>query len=933
VSGLFFRPKTISTSEPAIGAMRVQTSVSGIGVPLVFGKTRITTNMIWYGDFIAIPHTETTTSGGKGGGKQKTENTTFTYQVAVAFGLCEGPIADVGTVWRGDAIYSPIIPSAETVTVLDANPYIPDSPPYEVTVPNSATYSADLGVNANIAGLGYEVPMTDVSPGAPTSLTEYSRSGGTYTFYAGHGTIFGLFIDYQYINYPSTITALSQLGLSLFSGAIGQSPWGYLTTYHPGEALGYSGLAYVASGSYDLGGSANMENHSFEVTGFRPFSISIRDANPRDVVVDFLSAERYGAGFPAAKIADLSGFANWCTANSLFVSPAYIEQREAREYLMELVSAVGCEFVWSEGLLKIIPYGDSAVTGNGVTYTPNTTPAYDLSDDDFLVSGDEDPVIITRKATADAYNATTVEFVNRANQYNVQPVTAQDLGHIEAHGLRQEDPQRLHLFTEQSAAQLSAQMRLQRRLYIRNTYKFRLGWRYARLERMDIVTITDIALGIDRLPVRITEIEEDEDGELAILAEDMPQGVLSAARYSSQVSSGFGGGSNGAPGSVLAPLIFEPPLDLTGGSNQIWLAVSGSSSEWGGCHVWVSYDGTSYSQVGTLYGPARYGALQAVLAAPSAQPDISNTATVDLTTDGQLLSGSDDDVNNDVTLCYVGGELFAYKTATLASYRRYSLSYLRRGLYGSPAGAHSAGAAFARLDQAVFKYVLPATAIGKSISLKLTSFNVRGEAAQSLSEAAAYSYSIQGAAPSGPADLALQSPFTGTLFVAQWAVGVGASSYTVEIWSQAALQRTINTTATQASYTLENAIADGGPWRDFTVKVATVANGQTSGFSQINISNTVPAAPTGISTGATTSSVTISWAAVADTDFQDYQVWLDTTDGFTPGPSTLVYTGTDLTTTITGLTTATTYYLRLAARDKWGAGALAYSAQQTQVTT
>jgi hypothetical protein len=69
---------------------------------------------------------------------------------------------------------------------------------------------------------------------------------------------------------------------------------------------------------------------------------------------------------------------------------------------------------------------------------------------------------------------------------------------------------------------VSAQLMLQRKLYVRNTYKFRLGLRYALLEPMDIVLISDAALGLSQAPVRITQIEEDQDGELTITAEEIP---------------------------------------------------------------------------------------------------------------------------------------------------------------------------------------------------------------------------------------------------------------------------------------------------------------------------------------------------------------------------------------------------------------------------
>ena len=63
---------------------------------------------------------------------------------------------------------------------------------------------------------------------------------------------------------------------------------------------------------------------------------------------------------------------------------------------------------------------------------------------------------------------------------------------------------------------------LQRKQYIRNTYKFQLGWAYCLLEPMDIVLLTDTRLGPAAAPVRVTSVEENGDGALTIEAEEIP---------------------------------------------------------------------------------------------------------------------------------------------------------------------------------------------------------------------------------------------------------------------------------------------------------------------------------------------------------------------------------------------------------------------------
>jgi len=167
--------------------------------------------------------------------------------------------------------------------------------------------------------------------------------------------------------------------------------------------------------------------------------------------------------------------------------------------------------VFSQGRLKIVPYGDSGLSGNGATYIPNLTPLYDLSDDDFIVSGAEDPVRVERKTNADAYNQVQIEYLDRANDYNIAVAEAKDQANIEQYGIRPKDAVKMHGICDAKVARQVAQLLLQRALYVRNEYEFKLGWKYCLLEPMDLVTLTDEGLGLDKTPVRITEIEEDED--------------------------------------------------------------------------------------------------------------------------------------------------------------------------------------------------------------------------------------------------------------------------------------------------------------------------------------------------------------------------------------------------------------------------------------
>ncbi|QKT99332.1 fibronectin type III domain-containing protein [Acinetobacter lwoffii] len=711
---------------------------------------------------------------------------------------------------------------------------------------------------------------------------------------------------------------IDQLGFELFDGD--HNPvWGYLPSKHPDQALHYPFLGYVACANYDLGGSASLSNHNFEVISDITFSETIQDANPADVIEDFITNPRYGAS-PSLQMADLSEFRTYCTATNLLISPALTEQREAFEIINEIVEAVNCAVVPSPDGLKIRSYGDSVVSGNGVTFVPDLEPVYHLTDDDFL--GEDQPVRVRRSRDTDAYNHCQIEYVNRFNQYNTETVEAKDQANIEMFGLRTQDPVKHDFFCEPKIARHAVQLLLQRKLYVRNEYEFELGWKYCRLEPMDIVTITDESLGLNRFPVRITRVEEDEDGMLSITAEELAVGSRSAVEYDLQSSNGYQGG-NEEPGNVNAPNIFEPPLDLTGGKNQIWVAVSGGIN-WGGCNVWVSLDNTTYEMVGTIYGSARYGALVSAIDADDIEMQIQ------LNTSSQMFSGTIEDAEVDATLCRVGDEYINYVEATLNGSGLYTLSDVIRGSFDD-AGPHNSGEPFVRIDRAIFSHDYNENMVGKQIYLKFTSFNGLQQKEQTLDEVAAYSHTITGSRPSGVKGLSLQSAFEGTSFKVQWQSAAGATGYIVQIMSGGVLLREVETTNTDYSYSMDEAKIDGVQ-RAYTVRVASKNGSIVSTFAELNISNPVPPQLLNVYTSATADSITVTWIPSEVPDLKDYQVWISTSANFDPDSTEARWTGTENACTITGLQSTTTYYVRVAARDVWKPTSWNYSARITQAT-
>jgi hypothetical protein len=727
-------------SHPAVApdytGLQIQTAVNALPIAIVWGESKLAPNLIWYDNFSAVA--QTSGSGGKGGGSGGGNVTGYSYFADIIMALCEGPIIGINQVWRGQSDYT-----------------------------------------------------------------------------------------------------LAQLGLGLFLGTTPQTDWNYLTTAYPAQALAYQGTAYLAASSYSLGSSAILDNHNFEVQSlFFGSGTNGIDADPAQVVNDFLTNAQYGIGFPSASInsATLFGssgdasFQTYCAAIGLSISPALTNQETASSILDRWLRICNTAAVWSGGELKFLPYGDTATTAGavesatqqrqippagetnttyptvvvsaaarfvadgGVTYAlsgvaltntgsaptvagtygispagsylfstadggnlvkityqysvaasfvPNVTPVYDLDDDDFVHEANADPVQVSRSDPYEAYNVWRMEVADRDNAYNVTTVESRDQNAIELYGMRIAPTFTAHEVCDPDVALLSGQLMLQRSVYIRNTYKFRLSWEYCLLDPMDLVTLTDANLGLNKTAVRITDIEEDDQGLLDITAEEFPLGHATATLYATQQVNNSPINRNYAPNPVNTPIIFEPPSALA--SSQVWIAASGgfggaADPLWGGCFVWVSLDQTTYLNVGKITAPARQGTLTASLAAFSGtNPDTSDTLSVNLgESAGTLATVSDIAASLGQSLCIVDSEVLSFSVATLASPNHYSLTGLYRGLYGTAAVSHTAGAPFARLDTAIFEYDLPAQFVNQTLYIKLQSFNAFGSGVQDISTCAVY---------------------------------------------------------------------------------------------------------------------------------------------------------------------------------------------------
>lgn len=630
---------------------------------------------------------------------------------------------------------------------------IPSSSPWQVSTDNEAYFNADEGVYfVDNGSAGIKVS------GTPSATNQYKESSGVYTFFSGDAGRF-VYIRYQYQSSDPNLTNSSKLNLTFVNGAQSQAPWSYMTSKYPSAAFGFSGVCYAGANPMALGESASMPSYNYEVVGRAVFGGGNLDALVADAMTLLLTGPLIGVNFPSAWMADWTSARAYHAANSFFISDKLDTQQPVAQAMQRWLDTGNIAAVWSGGQLKLIPYGDTTAVGNGYTYTPPTTPAVTLTWDDLQKWTDgktgettkDDPLQVSQKAPQDCLNYVQCQWTNRQNDYNNELTVEQNDAFIALYGVRPEASQTWDFITTQTAATWALNLRLKRNLYIRNGYKFRLSFRFSALEPMDLVVLPT---GEN---VRILQIDDDEDGMLTVTAEQWSYGTANVTIYPKQVSSSYQPTlSQALPGDTSVAIFEATPLANNGQPNTIQIAMAGEQPAWGGCKIYISTDGTEFSLVDSIVSGNRVGLLSAALAS-NPDPDLTDTLSVDMSVSAaELVSVTAAQRDSFVSLCAIADasgslELLSYETATLTGPDRYDLTSLRRGVYGTPIGAHSIGAEFTYLGSTgIYNYQYPPQYAGQTVFFKFASFNLAGNQVQDLSQVPAVPFTIPGTSLQNP---------------------------------------------------------------------------------------------------------------------------------------------------------------------------------------
>jgi hypothetical protein len=607
-------------------------------------------------------------------------------------------------------------------------------------------------------------------------------------------------------------------GAQFWNGTDSQSPWEAVGRLWPGDERAYRDTAYWAFYNAQLDASATVPQIDMVVEGILsrtsplndsiititsgqydssgnaqsfigPLELGALDADPAAVIFDFLTNSRYGATFPQEWIDQdtlftstngvLSGvgdqaLSTYCQAIGLAWSVVINNVETASSIIERWCKNLNVAVVWNGEALKFIPYYDSysganpGFSGGGghslKYYRPFIDSVATIMMDDVIQSSDQgdDPISFARKDPVEVYNTVRVDFKDRYNFYNDVPSEAKDEAHIELYGPRIDNIGLANEFSLGDYANTSATLQLRRNVGIMRTFTWKMGPLWGWLEPMLVITIPDPSDYTQAITVRITEIEDDEDENVTITAEEFFAGTQSPTILPVGATTPPNqGATNSPPSAAYPPVIFEPTnamMTAMGYATPIFAfgdsgGTSGTLDEnWGGVNVWISLDNISYEFMGTLTGPSVTGHLTATLPAFSGtNPDTVDSIVVYLgESNGSLDNSSDVAASSGHSIVVIeddnGFEVIGYTTATLTTPYTYTLTGLYRGFYGTPARSFASGSKFlyAGTNANMLIGNLPAAYVGLNFWVKPQSFNVFNLAEQDLSDVIAYEYVVVG---------------------------------------------------------------------------------------------------------------------------------------------------------------------------------------------
>lgn len=462
---------------------------------------------------------------------------------------------------------------------------------------------------------------------------------------------------------------------------------------------------------------------------------------------------------------------NWCRANGVGAALTQDSQRSAKDLLDELFLVMNSAPVYSGDQLKSIPYDEVSWAGNGAIYTAPTAsgPIFYFDDTTIVHQNENDlPVKYTRKRRADCDNVIAIEHIDRDNDY-VHRITSQgniaaiaqfgprkggtlstaDLGVNSPSGAKQ-----LLSISNPATAVIIANILAKRNGTGVNEYEFTVPPQFFWLEAMDLIAISDLRIGLNRKPVRITSVKENTDRTLTIKADEFIYGLNHPDSIVVPTATGTLVSPNVNVALVNTPIIFEPTTQMLNNSSQsqIWFIVSDSDPNYGGCICYVSLDGGfSYDTVVGNIAPCITGVTINELPI-TGDPNTTNTLSVDISNSygATITSESQTIADNFSDPCFLAGstaynyEIICPTSVTTNASGQYTfITYMRRGAFVTTIADHLSNTQFGVCSGAL-AVDLPPAWIGHQLYFKFAAFNQAKTVQNDISVCTPYTYTPTG---------------------------------------------------------------------------------------------------------------------------------------------------------------------------------------------
>jgi hypothetical protein len=501
------------------------------------------------------------------------------------------------------------------------------------------------------------------------------------------------------------------------------------------------------------------------------------DQNLAWIAYDALTNTRYGAGVAKAKV-DMVSFAEASehfAKHKLFLSPVIKDRASLLKHIEGMLVLVDCFFYFSEGKFKL------RVRKEETAPRTLTTAAYALGD-----------VAVSREGSSDIVNRVLVHYTNRANEYTPETAEAKDdwlVGRREGAELEVGGES----ITNPAHARKLAYRILWTRSYKRMAAHIPMGPQDGDIEPSDVVAWTDADLSLASKKMRVIGISEEDDGRTGVDVVEENDNILDWHEYpQAEFAVPVVPQPRGQAVHTYLDVMELPPVPVNGNPSLVMI-VAGMDRSWVGARLYASNDNATYTRIAQVTQGTIWGVTKTTLAATQSQfEDTVNTVDVEiLTPDATLLAVTDVQWRAGVNKILVKKEVIYFKTATLVSGQRYTLSNLLRGMDLTSAAAHVAEEGAVLLNQYVVvvtpvRGTLPRlglqpvqsmaidwTMVDRTIYFKAASINVMGEE-QSLADVQPISitYKATGGMPTRANNLRVQQeyqpPFPALDVVDEW---------------------------------------------------------------------------------------------------------------------------------------------------------------------